>query len=153
MGRDHVRPDRLCEALERVLQRIDPEHRLRVYRLWTFWAEEVGPAIAARAEPAGYRSGVLSVRVSSAPWMQELQLMKETIRERLNARLGEPLIRDIYFVSGPTAGARGLAPAAQSAPAEAPPPAELLPPIRNAELAAVFQRLVRAHARRGPAKR
>ncbi len=152
MSRPPARPDRLAEPLARVLQRIDPEHRLRAYRLWSFWAEEVGPAIAARAEPAGYRSGVLSVRVSSAPWMQELQFMKEVLRERLNARLGEPLIRDIYFVSGATAGTRGRRPAAERAPQEAPAPVEL-PPIRDAQLAAVFQRLVRAHGRRGPAKR
>src|SRR3990170_814017 len=147
MGRNPSRLRPLGEALERVLQRLDPEHRLRVYRLWTFWAEEVGPAIAARAEPAGYRAGVLSVRVSSAPWMQELQLMKETIRERLNARLGEPLIRDIYFVSGATARDRSPAPAEEPPPDAACPAAEPLPPIRDAQLAAAFERLVRAHAR------
>jgi len=99
---DRTRTGTVADTLRRVLQRIDPDHRLEVYRLWTFWREEVGQAIAARAEPAGFRAGVLSVRVNSAAWMQELQFMKEELRERLNARLGADLIRDIYFVSGPT---------------------------------------------------
>ena len=95
-----TRPRRVAETLQRLLQRIDPDRRLRVYEVWTFWEEEVGETIAARAEPAGFRRGVLSVRVNGHAWMQELQFMKETIREKLNARLGAELIRDIYFVSG-----------------------------------------------------
>lgn len=132
--------------MRRVLQRIDPDKRLEVYRVWTFWDEEVGEAIAARAEPAGFRAGVLSVRVNSAAWTQELQFMKDTIRERLNARLGQKLIRDIYFVSGSVSRreTRPLEEAATSRPIAVP----LLPPMQNRELAAVFRRIVRAHARR-----
>ena len=141
-----LKPRGLGETLQRVLQRIDPDKRLDVYRVWTFWDEEVGEAIASRAEPAGFRAGVLSVRVSSASWTQELQFMKESIRERLNARLGEELIRDIYFVSGSTTK-RETAPA-QDAVASKPIAVPLLPPIRDPELAAVFRRIVRAHARR-----
>jgi hypothetical protein len=134
------------ETLQRVLQRIDPDKRLEVYRVWTFWDEEVGEAIASRAEPAGFRAGVLSVRVSSASWTQELQFMKDMIRERLNARLGEELIRDIYFVSGSTT--RREADSAQEEGPSRPIAVPLLPPIRDPELAAVFRRIVRAHARR-----
>lgn len=142
------KPRALGETLRRVLQRIDPDKRLEVYRVWTFWEEEVGEAIAARAEPAGFRAGVLSVRVNSASWTQELQFMKETIRERLNTRLGDELIRDIYFVSGSTAKHE---PEPQEEPIPSKPIAvPLLPAIRNPELAAVFRRIVRAHAQRPP---
>jgi hypothetical protein len=140
------KPSALGETLQRVLKRIDPDKRLEVYRLWTFWAEEVGEAIASRAEPAGFRAGVLSVRVSSASWTQELQFMKDTIRERLNARLGEELIRDIYFVSGSVV--RREPEAEEESVASKPIAVPLLPPMRDPELAAVFRRIVRAHARR-----
>ncbi|MFN8643872.1 MAG: DUF721 domain-containing protein [Candidatus Binatia bacterium] len=104
------RPDRVADALRQVVQRIDPERRLAAYRVWTFWADEVGPAVAARAEPAAFRDGVLSVRVAGAAWMQELQFMKDELRQRLNRRLGAELIRDIYFVSGsPRRAARAAA--------------------------------------------
>jgi hypothetical protein len=140
------RPSAVGDTLRRVLQRIDPDKRLDVYRLWTFWAEEVGEAIASRAEPAGFRAGVLSVRVSSASWTQELQFMKETLRERLNARLGDDLIRDIYFVSG-SMTRRDTEPAGDVGSSK-PIAVPLLPPMRDPELAAVFRRIVRAHARR-----
>ena len=137
------KPTRAAGPLQRLLQRIDPDQRLRVYRLWTFWDREVGEAIAARAQPASYRAGVLAVRVSSAAWMQELQFLKETLRERLNTRLGAVLIDDIYFVSGATAAPRR----ATTTPAIGPAPAPL-PRLRDPDLAAAFTRIVQAHARR-----
>jgi predicted nucleic acid-binding Zn ribbon protein len=118
--------------------------------LWTFWEREVGEAIATRAQPASFRAGVLAVRVSSAAWMQELQFMKEEIRERLNARLGEDLVRDIYFVSGPATEPRP-APSPRNTVAdpddqEAEPVA--MPQLRDPRLAEVFDRILRAHRRR-----
>ena len=83
MARSASAPEQLADALRQVLQRIDPERRLPAYRTWALWAETVGAAVAAHAEPAGFRDGVLSVRVAGSAWMQELQFMKETLRERL----------------------------------------------------------------------
>ena len=148
---DRTRTGTVADTLRRVLQRIDPDHRLEVYRLWTFWREEVGQAIAARAEPAGFRAGVLSVRVNSAAWMQELQFMKEELRERLNARLGADLIRDIYFVSGPTRREpeEKAATEATQATADQATPAPI-PRLSDPRLLAVFERIAKAHARRRP---
>jgi len=140
------RPTPVGDTLQRVLQRIDPDHRMHAYRVWTFWDDEVGDAIAQHAQPAGFHSGVLSVCVDSAAWMQELQFLKEGLREQLNRRLGEPLIRDIYFVSGPV---RRAAARTAAAPAQArqrrPVP---IPRLHNDELAAVFAQIARAHAKR-----
>src|SRR5262245_22866324 len=143
MARPPNRPDRAADALRHVLQRIDPERRLAVYRVWVFWDEVVGAAVAARAQPASFRDGVLSVRVGGAAWMQELQFMKEEVRERLNARLGAELIRDIYFVSGTIEPRRPARAAAATASSEDAPIE--LPPLRDARLAEVFARIARAH--------
>jgi hypothetical protein len=97
MARRKTRPDRVGNALQHVLQRIDPERRLELFRVWS---AEVGPAIASRAQPTAFRDGILSVRVSTAAWMQELQFAKEDIRQRLNQRLGTEAVRDVYFVAG-----------------------------------------------------
>jgi predicted nucleic acid-binding Zn ribbon protein len=140
------RPTRVADTLERVIQRFDPDQRMKVYRLWTFWDEEVGEAVAAHAQPAGFRAEVLSVRVDSPSWMQELQFLKEGIRERLNRRLGEELIRDIYFVSGKRQKTK---PARAPATAPRPRAAVALPKIHDGELAAVFKRIARAHRDRG----
>lgn len=141
------RPDRVADALRQVLQRIDPERRLAVYRVWVFWEDVVGAAVAARAQPASFRDGVLSVRVGGAAWMQELQFMKEEVRERLNARLGAELIRDIYFVSGVVERPRAAAPRPADARPDDGEPMEL-PPIRDPRIREVFARIARAHRER-----
>jgi len=148
MARRRSHPDRVADALRQVVLRIDPDRRLAAYRVWTFWAEAVGPAVASHAEPATFRDGVLSVRVSSAAWMQELQLMKDELREQLNTRLGRALIRDIYFVSG----AVTPPPARRTAPVPRPDddePPVALPPLTDPRLAEVMARLTRAARTRG----
>lgn len=141
-----MKPLRVQVSLASVLRRIDPEDRMRAYRLWHFWNEEVGDTIARHAQPVGLRAGVLSVAVDAPTWLQELQFLKDTLRERLNQRLGQRLIDDIYFVSGAVAAPTQRA-AALSAPTLGPVP-DQLPPIRNPELAAAFARIVEARARR-----
>lgn len=149
MPRRRQLPGRVNDALQHVLQRIDPERRLELFRIW---AAEVGSAVAARAQPAAFRDGVLSVRVSSAAWMQELQFAKEEIRARLNQRLGAEIVRDVYFVSGGSEKmpARPAPTAEPDAEADAGEPIDL-PPLRDPRLADVFARLARAHRRRGRA--
>ena len=88
------------DVLRDVLLRVDPEQQLRAYSLWSFWNVEVGSGIARRAQPARFRNGILFVTVATHSWMQELQFLKDTIRDRLNVRLGANLVRDIFFVSG-----------------------------------------------------
>jgi len=149
--RPQNRGARVGEVLRDVLQRVDPEQQMRVYRLWTFWDHEVGEAIARRAQPSGFRNGILFVTVATQSWMQELQFMKDTMRERLNARLGAALIRDIYFVSGTIEP-----PPAEPAAAERAPSGSALievPRIEDPELAAAFARIVDARARRLAARR
>ena len=147
MSRRQSRPNRVGDTLRHVVQRIAPDRPLAGDRLWTFWDEVVGATLAARAQPAGFRDGVLSVRVGGAAWMQELQFMKEDLRERLNARLGAALIRDVYFVSGtvePPPATRTAAPRCTDGGA----PVEL-PALRDPRLAEVFARIARAHHRPG----
>jgi hypothetical protein len=139
---------RAAEVLHTLLQRIDPEHQLRGYRLWSYWDEEVGASIARRARPARFRNGILFVNVTTHAWLQELQFMKDEIRERLNRRVGTALVRDIFFASGTL----------DEAPLPAPP-ASIdvpyhsdagidLPSLGDGPLAAAFERVVSARARR-----
>jgi predicted nucleic acid-binding Zn ribbon protein len=146
MAKGESRSERVATVLHDVLTRIDPDKRLRAFEVWNFWDEVVGQALARRAQPSGYRNGVLFVTVGAHAWMQELQFMKQQLRERLNARLGSELIRDIDLACGaiePPSPAPEVAPQASAAPRPSVP----LPAIDNPELAAVFQRIVRAHTR------
>jgi predicted nucleic acid-binding Zn ribbon protein len=59
------------------------------------WAQTVGPAIAAQAEPTAERDGVLTVTCSSAVWAQELDLMSGELVPRLNAALQGQGVRSL----------------------------------------------------------
>lgn len=148
MARRRKRPggfSRVEAPLQRLLQRVDPERRIDAYRLWSFWDAVVGENIARRAQPERIRNDVLFVTVAGSVWMQELQFLKDSIRERINERLGAPLIKDIYLVSGrvpePDRGA-------EEPPVSLPVAVPDLPPTGIPELDASLLRIAHATARR-----
>jgi hypothetical protein len=92
-----------------------------------------------------FRNGILFVTVATQSWMQELQFMKETIRGRLNARLGAELVRDIFFVSGSIDTPKHEASRQRTVSGRA---LVALPLIPDPALAAAFTRVVEARAQR-----
>ena len=94
--------------------------------IWRAWDDAVGMQIARRAQPVRLRGRTLVVAVSSAPWMQELQLLKRTILAELNARLAAPIIGDLHLVltslPGAIDGAGDVAPATTRSARACPPP-------------------------------
>ena len=74
--------------------------RLEEGKIWLVWNAAVGKQIAAKAHPVSFRDGILTVAVSSAPWMQQLTFLKQGMIEKLNARLGAETVRDIYLKAG-----------------------------------------------------
>lgn len=60
----------------------------------------MGKQISSHARPVKFNDGVLTVAVTSAPWMQQLTFLKDTMREKLNNALGEPLVTGIYLKAG-----------------------------------------------------
>jgi hypothetical protein len=110
---------RACSAgtlLRELLARWGMEGKLREYQAFLVWDEVVGPQIAVRAQPAKIRSGVLEVRVDQPVWMQQLQLMKPKILARLNERLGDRVINDIFWRRGRIDRASSAPGIEQSAP-------------------------------------
>lgn len=104
------------------------------------WGEAVGQEVAANARPVQLKRERLTVSASSSAWAQTLQLMAETIKDRLNDRLctalGAEPVKDIVFrhagweggsnVRSQAAGGEGRADAGArraAAPAPAPTPA------------------------------
>ncbi len=88
--------------------------------IWRVWEDTVGAQISKRAEPVRLRGRSLVIAVSSAPWMQELNLMKRTIVTALNARLARPLIDDLFLVLTEGRVAE-VAPTRRRAPVICPP--------------------------------
>jgi predicted nucleic acid-binding Zn ribbon protein len=69
-------------------------------RTQQIWEQAVGSAIAAAGLPTAEREGVLTIVCSDAVWSAELDLMGTDLVERLNAQLGEPLIRRLRCRAG-----------------------------------------------------
>ena len=131
-----------------LLARFDRDGRLQAYRVWDFWEEVVGAAIAARATPQRLRDATLIVQVSTHTWMQELQFLKEDIRARLNQRLGAPLIADLQFVLGHVRERPVEEEVAPPAPVAVPD----LPPTGSPELDEILRRVATAAARHRAAR-
>lgn len=74
--------------------------RLKDLVIWQQWEQVVGAAIARRARPLRLSGGVLTVMVGSAPWMQQLNFMKDELVSKLNSCLGEERVREIVLKSG-----------------------------------------------------
>lgn len=96
------------------------------------WRQAIGERIASHSSPEHLRDGVLTLRVSSSVWAQELSLLSQTIIERL-APLGfrvHTVRCKVGTLEAPAARRRALPPAPPTPPVE-------LPPELKAELARI----------------
>lgn len=94
------RPASISSVLQGMFDQHPMEKRLREGRIWLVWDEAVGEKIAAKAHPAKFHDGLLTVNVSSAPWLQQLTFLKSDIKNKINTLLGEELVVDIFLKSG-----------------------------------------------------
>ncbi len=117
--RKHVEPTTIDGVLDSCLDRAVGTPGASA--IWRVWADAVGAGIARRAEPMRLRGRTLVVAVSSAPWMQELSLLKRGIVTAVNERLPRPLLDDLHLVL--TEGRNETIPARpRTRPAPCPPP-------------------------------
>ena len=87
--------------LNDVLKTLRPEADGGLVQVWQLWDDVVGRAIAENARPAAFKGKLLLVHVASSPWIHQLQFLKKEIIEKLNAALGQELIKDLKFKIGP----------------------------------------------------
>lgn len=87
-------------VLDSLTRTMGVHERLQPYRAWKVWAEVVGPQTAQHAQPYRLRAGILEVRVDHPVWMQQLQLLKPRILERLNRAIAPAVLADILLRHG-----------------------------------------------------
>ena len=68
------------------------------------WASAAGAVAAGRALPWTLHDGLLTVRVASSTWAQELSLRRSELVERMAADLGPERVRELRFVVAPLEG-------------------------------------------------
>jgi predicted nucleic acid-binding Zn ribbon protein len=93
-------PQQIGGAIQELLGRLDSEGHFEIVKLMRLWPEVVGDGIARRTEVTGIKFHTAVVKVSGAMWIQELNLMKPQILERLRQAVGNESVRDLRFVQG-----------------------------------------------------
>jgi predicted nucleic acid-binding Zn ribbon protein len=90
-------PRRLSNPLARVLRNQAPQTLLA--EVQTAWPEACGEAIAAAAEPVAERDGKVTIACESGAWAQELELMGDLLKGRLEAIVGENRLTALRFTA------------------------------------------------------
>ncbi len=90
-------PRPLSSALSFLADELAPETMLA--DLQRVWAEAVGDAIAAEAQPTAARGGVVTISCSASVWAQELDLMAPQILARLNETLPRGSVQRLRCVA------------------------------------------------------
>ena len=148
-----------AEALRPILQRALERHPLgkKLPRRISpeTWAAAVGAQLAARAQPTVLSHGTLHVLVQDHRWRDQLDAARNFLIERINHRLGAPLVRALQFGlahDGTLEAARaraGLSPRAPTPPVE---PGRVLGESRlDGSLREAVLRLAEAAARKASA--
>ncbi len=95
-------PAPIGDLAAELLNRVGLEHRVWEQTLIEEWHALVGDAIARRARPGHIQRGVLTIFVSNAAWMHELQRFgKDELLKKLQARFGAARIASIRFAADP----------------------------------------------------
>lgn len=87
----------LAQLLGNAMRSTGLGKRLQEYRAVEAWSEVVGELVAEHSKATGIREGTLFVDVTSSVWMQELQLLRGEIIERLNAHLGRAYVKQVVL--------------------------------------------------------
>ncbi len=74
----------LSTVLKEICRNLGLENQMALYQIEQHWREIVGPQVALHSAPEMIRFRALSLRVDSAPWMNQLLFLKKKIVEKVN---------------------------------------------------------------------
>ena len=95
MRRD--RPRTAGSALRRLVAEAAPETPLAAVQ--TAWPQAAGETVARQAEPVAERDGEVTIACRTASWAQELDLLQDRLRTRLNEELGSEQVTALRFTA------------------------------------------------------
>ncbi len=87
----------LGSAIEELVQRLGIGKKVREYEAVLQWERIVGEKIASISTAVRIQQGILMVKVKTAPWRNELSLLKPDIIRKMNEELKEEVVKDIRF--------------------------------------------------------
>lgn len=88
----------VADVLTKVVTKLGLHTRIKQEEIAATWNETVGDFLAAHSEPQQLSHGILSVRVIQPTIRYELdRVWKKEVLQKLQARFGAKLIRDVRF--------------------------------------------------------
>lgn len=95
-------------VLEDALRELKYNTKLKEHLVLEVWDEVVGEYIAKQTQPESIRDNKLFVRVSTLPWIRQLESLKQMIIERLNKRVGKGAVKELQLSIGEIPGPKDL---------------------------------------------
>jgi predicted nucleic acid-binding Zn ribbon protein len=87
----------LAEALNDYIKEMNLGSKLSEVAVINSWEEIVGKAISSRTTKIFIKNSVLYVHLNSSVVRNELLMLREAIREKLNQKAGSEVIKDIVL--------------------------------------------------------
>ena len=87
----------LAEAMQDYIKEMNLGDKLREVGIIDSWENTVGKAIASRTTRVYIKDGILYVHLKSSIVRNELLMIREALRERINERAGGEFIKEIVF--------------------------------------------------------
>lgn len=87
----------LEEAIRDYIREMNLEGKLLEADLVNSWEEIVGKAISSRTSKVYIKEQILYVHLNSSVARNELMMLKEAMREKLNTRAGKEIVKDIVL--------------------------------------------------------
>lgn len=91
-------PQNVGTILKSLIKRMGYEKKLSELDAVNLWNEVVGPKIAEISRADKIVNGRLTVHVKDPVWRQQMIFLKKELIAGLNARLGKPVVKDIFLI-------------------------------------------------------
>jgi predicted nucleic acid-binding Zn ribbon protein len=80
-----------------VVDKMELSKKLKISNIFNHWEDIVGPGIAKKSKPKKLVNKTLYVSVTTSTWANELSLMSEKFKEKINSFTGEDVVKTIRF--------------------------------------------------------
>ncbi|MCL6472849.1 MAG: DUF721 domain-containing protein [Firmicutes bacterium] len=69
-------------------------------KVFSAWEEIVGSAVKNNAVPQKIKGGILFIKTKNPSWANELKVLSDNIKKRINESVGAQVVHEIRFVHG-----------------------------------------------------
>jgi predicted nucleic acid-binding Zn ribbon protein len=91
------------ESIDKIINKIFTKGkfggRAQVAQLWGQWKDIVGEAVALHSFPEEIKNGKLYIKVDNPIWHQQLDVLKEELKDKIESKIEIPGFEKIVFRS------------------------------------------------------